>query len=126
VAVLATNGDHPHAIPVSTAVRAGDRRVLLALGRSRRSLARLRADAHVTLTLLCEGDVACTARGHARVVAEELPAAPGVAGVLIEVEHVEEHGTPAFQIDAGVRWHWLDEDAQARDATVRAALEALA
>ena len=43
VAVLSTIGDEPHAIPVSTAVRAGPRRVLLALALRRRSLALLRA-----------------------------------------------------------------------------------
>jgi hypothetical protein len=40
VAVLSTAGPEPHAIPVSTAVRAGPRRVLLALARSRASTTR--------------------------------------------------------------------------------------
>ena len=44
VAILSTAGGAPHAIPVSTAVRAGPRRVLLALARTRASLARLRDD----------------------------------------------------------------------------------
>ena len=42
VGVLATVGDGPHAIPVSAPVRAGDRRILLSLPRSRGSLERLR------------------------------------------------------------------------------------
>ena len=44
VAVLSTAGRPLHAIPVSTAVRGGPRRVLLALARTRTSLARLRED----------------------------------------------------------------------------------
>ena len=41
-AVLCVAG--PHAIPVSSYVRAGDDRILLALGSRRETLARLRAD----------------------------------------------------------------------------------
>src|SRR5918911_387339 len=58
VAVLSTAGAAPHAIPVSTAVRAGERHVLLALAPRRSSLARLRADPRVALTVLAAGDVA--------------------------------------------------------------------
>ena len=56
----------PHAIPVSAAVRAGPRRALIALAAGRGSLARLRADPRVSLTIVCE-DVAVTAlRARAR------------------------------------------------------------
>jgi hypothetical protein len=57
VAILTTMGDAPHAIPVSTAVRAGPRRLLLALALRRRSLELLRAQPRVALTILAGGDV---------------------------------------------------------------------
>src|SRR5205823_5256786 len=47
VAVLATGGPAPHAIPVSTVLRAGPRTIVLALAAGRDSLARLRADPSV-------------------------------------------------------------------------------
>ena len=126
VAILSTAGESPHAIPVSTGVRAGPRRVLFALAAGRESLRRLCADPRVAFTLLCEGDVAVTAHGTARVVADPLPGADGVVAVALDVEEVQDHGQPRFVIEAGVCWRWVDSQAQARDADVRAALAALA
>jgi hypothetical protein len=126
VAVLSTAGAAPHAIPVSTAVRAGERRVLLALAPRRSSLARLRADPRVALTILAAGDVAVSAEGLARVVAEQLPGAEGVVAVVLEVESVQDHNQPTFAIEDGVRWRWTDPAAADRDAAVREALRALA
>jgi hypothetical protein len=122
VAILATAGHPPHAIPVSAAVRAGPRLALVGLARSRTSLARLRADPAVALTVIAKG-VAVTAHGRARVVAEEL--AGGVAAVAIEVDDVQDHDRPTFEIRAGVEWRWTDPEAQARDREVRTALEQL-
>jgi Pyridoxamine 5'-phosphate oxidase len=124
--VLSTAGAAPHAIPISTAVRAGERRVLLALAPRRSSLARLRADPRVALTVVGAGDVAVSAEGVARVVAERLPGAEGVVAVEVRVETVQDHGQPTFAIEDGVRWRWTDRDAAERDAAVRAALLALA
>jgi hypothetical protein len=123
VTILATAGEAPHAIPVSAAVRAGPRRVLLGLAGSRRSLARLRADEHVSLAILA-GDVAVTAHGRARVVDERL--VEGVVAVEIEVDAVQDHDRPTFSIESGVRWRWTDVEAERRDAEVRAALVRLA
>jgi hypothetical protein len=100
--------------------------VLLALAPRRESLARLRADPRVALTILGAGDVAVTAHGTARVVAESLPGAEGVAAVALDVDEIQDHGQPTFAIEDGVRWRWTDRDAEARDAAVRAALIALA
>src|SRR5205807_8647451 len=61
----------PHAIPVSTAQRTSDRRIVFALGRERATLARLREDPEAALCLLGRG-VAFTAYGRAAVVREEL------------------------------------------------------
>jgi hypothetical protein len=125
VAVLSTGGGAPHAIPVSTAVRAGQRTVLLALALRRESLARLRHDPRCALTLLAGGDVAVTALGRAEVVEEPMRAAPNVAAVRVDVERIQDHGQPTFTIDAGVRWRWTDAEAERRDAEIRAALVAL-
>jgi hypothetical protein len=120
--VLTTSGaDGPHAIPVSTALRAGPDAVLLALGPSRGSLARLRADPRCALAVIAEG-VAVTLRGRATVVGE----AAGTVAVRLDVEVVDDHGQPTFAIDAGVSWRWTDDEAERRDAQVRAALRQLA
>jgi hypothetical protein len=118
VAVLATSGaDGPHAIPVSTALRAGPDAVLLALGPSRGSLARLRDDPRCALVVIADG-VAVTLRGRATEVGE----AAGTVAVRIDVEAVDDHQQPTFAIEAGVQWRWTDDAAERRDAEVRAAL----
>ena len=124
VAILATAGGAPHAIPVSTALRAGSRTVLLALAPRRESLARLRADARCALALLAAGDVALTAHGRADVLADPLPG--GVVAIRLAVERIQDHGQATFAIEAGVGWRWTDAAAERRDGQVRAALAALA
>jgi len=123
VAILATAGERPHAIPVSALVRAGPDRILLGLAVGRESLRRLRADPRVSLTLLA-AEVAVTIDGLARVRAETLTA--GVVGVEIAVQTLNDHRRPAFEIEGAVPWHWTEDGAAERDAGVRAALEALA
>jgi hypothetical protein len=126
VAILSTVGaGAPHAIPVSTAVRAGARRIVFALARSRGSYARLRHEPRCALTLLCGEDLAFTAHGRATVVREALPGAGTVAAVALDVDDVRPHGDPRFAIDDGVRWRWIDSDAAARDAAVHDALAAI-
>lgn len=115
----------PHAIPVSTARPTSRREVVLALAPGRGSLARLRARPSVALAVLAGGDLAFTVRGHARVVAEQLPGAEGVAAVAIDVDTVDDHDLPTFAIEAGVGWRWTDPDAEERDRTTRDALERL-
>jgi hypothetical protein len=124
VAILATAGSPPHAIPVSAVVRAGPRRALIGLAASRDSLARLRADPLVSLAIVC-ADVAVTAYGRARVL-DDAPLAEGVVAVEIEVDRVQDHNRPTFAIEGGVRWRWTDPNAARRDADVRAALARLA
>jgi hypothetical protein len=125
VAVLSTAGA-PHAIPVSTAVRAGPRRVLLALARTRASLARLREDPHCALTVLAADDVAFTAHGRATVVQDPMAAAESVVAVAIEVDDIQRHADPRFRIEAGVQWRWVDAEAAERDAAIHEALRGLA
>jgi hypothetical protein len=126
VAALSTAGDAPHAIPVSTAVRAGPRRVLLALARTRASLARLRADPRCALTVIAAGDVAFTAHGRAAIVEDPMTVSESVVAVAIEVDDVQRHADPRFAIEAGVGWRWVDAEAAARDAAIHEALRGLA
>jgi hypothetical protein len=126
VAILSVGAGAPHAIPISTGVRAGPRRVLLALARRRETLARLREDPRAALTIVADGDVAITAYGVATIVAEPMSVSDAVAAVAIDVERIQDHGQPRFEIEAGVRWRWTDPEAAARDADIRAALVALA
>ena len=107
-AVLCPAGPHP--IPVSTAVRAGDRRILMALGRRREALRRLREDPAVALCLMGEG-AAFTAHGRAAVVAEELEAADTVVAVALDVEEIQDHlADGRTEILDGVRWRWTDAE----------------
>lgn len=125
VAVLATAaGGRAHGVPVSTAIRAGDDAVLLALGARRTVLAQLREEPRVALTLLAP-DLACTVHGTASVAADPLPGTKVVA-VRIDVEDVQDHTDPRTAIEAGVAWRWTTPDAQQADADVLAALRRLA
>ena len=123
VLVLVTAGERPHAIPVSAAVRAGPRRVLLGLARGRGSLARLRDDPRAAVAIAAAGDVAVTAYGTARVLDQDL--VEGVAAVELTVDEIQDHNRPTFVIEAGVGWRWTDPEAEARDAEVRRALARL-
>jgi hypothetical protein len=120
VTILSTGGGPPHAIPVSTAIRADPHTILLALGEGRESLSRLKADPAVALSIVTGADIAITAYGNARVVEGRLPG--GVVAVRIDVDRVQGHAAPTFAIEGGVRWGWTDVSAEQRDAAVRAAL----
>jgi hypothetical protein len=124
VAVLATSGPDgaPRALPVSTAMRASDDVVLLALGRRRVSLQALRDRPACALALLAAGNVAVTLHGRARVLADGPAGAEGIAVVALDVHETQDHTTDRFVIADGVQWSWIDEDARARDAQVRAVL----
>jgi hypothetical protein len=123
VTVLVTAGETPHAIPVSAAVRAGPYRAVLGLATTRGSLERLRQNASVALLIICEG-TAVTAHGQARVLGATVT--EGVVAVSIEIERIQDHNRPTFEIIAGVAWRWSDDEAQARDAAVRSALKTIA
>ena len=120
VAVLSTGAGDPHAIPVSTIVRAGDETILFVLAKRRESLSRLRQDARCALTILAPG-VAVTAHGRAHEV-EDMER---VVALRMDVERVQDHDQPTFEIQEGVRWRWIDADAERADADLRAALTRL-
>jgi flavin reductase (DIM6/NTAB) family NADH-FMN oxidoreductase RutF len=128
VALLATTGPDgaPRPIPVSTALRASDTRVLLALGRRRTALQAVRDRPACALALLAAGNVAVTLHGRGSVVAEGPAGAEGIAVVALDVHDVQDHTTDRFVIADGVQWSWIDEDARARDAAVRAVLQSFA
>jgi hypothetical protein len=122
-AVLCVAG--PHAIPVSTVVRADGQRILFALGRKRETLRRLRDDPGVALCMLAEG-MAFTAHGRAEVVAEDLDAADTVVAVELRVERVQDHlADGRTEVLDGARWRWIDEEAAAADPKIVAELRRL-
>lgn len=125
VVVLSTGGGDAHAIPVSAALRAGPHTILVALARRRESLARLRRDPRVAVTVLAR-DRAFTAHATATIVEEALAEAENVAAVRLDVQRIQDHMTPAFEIHAPVAWDWVDDDARARDQAVRDGLARLA
>lgn len=124
VAILATAGPAPHAIPVSTALRAGPRTILLALAAGRGSLARLRMDPSVAVAIVAPDNVALTAYGTAEALREPMP--DGVVAVRVAVERIQDHRRPALVIEAGVRWSWTEAPERERDAQVLTALERIA
>jgi len=114
-AVLCVAGPHP--IPISAYLRAGDDRLLVALGRRRETLRRLREDSAVALLLMGPG-LAFTAHGRARVIAEELAAADTVVAVELLVERVQDHlADGRTEMLDGARWRWCaDEHGEAEEA----------
>jgi nitroimidazol reductase NimA-like FMN-containing flavoprotein (pyridoxamine 5'-phosphate oxidase superfamily) len=123
VVVLVTNDRTPYAIPVSAVVRSGPDRILVGLADGRGSLARLRRDPSVAVTVL-SADVAVTVRGRATVL--EASPADGVTAVEIIAEAVDDHLRPTFVLESGVAWHWTDDGARERDCAVRDGLVRLA
>jgi hypothetical protein len=116
----------PHPIPVSTSVRAGDRRVLLALGGRRETLRRLRGDPSAALCVLAEG-VAFSAKGDARVVQEGVEAAPSLVVVELAVAEIVDHlADGRTEMQGPPAWRWLDEKAAESEPRIHAELAALA
>ena len=114
-AVLCVAGPHP--IPVTAYLRAGDDRLLLALGRRRETLRRLREDEGVAFLLMGAG-LAFTAHGRARVIAEELEATDTVVAVELRVDRIQNHlADQRTEMLDGARWRWCaEEHGEAEDA----------
>ena len=107
-AVLIAAG--PHAIPISTAIRRGDARIVFALGRRRETLRRLREDPGAALCVLGRG-VALTAYGRVAVIREQLDAAP-VAALELTVERVDDHlADGRTDMLCPARYEWRDRAA---------------
>ena len=109
IAVLSTQNEEVHAIPITAPLRIGDRQILLRLKRCRESLARLRQHPKVALTIFAGGNLAFTARGFARVVQEPMSGAPMFAAVAIEVENIDDHRQRDLVVDSGISLDWTNE-----------------
>ena len=112
IAILSTENEEVHAIPITAPLRAGDHRILFRLKRCRESLARLREHPKVALTIFAKGNLAFTARGPARVVQEPMLGAPMFAAVAIDVENIDDHRQREFAVDSGVSLDWTNERTQ--------------
>ena len=112
IAVLSTQNEEVHAIPITAPLRVGDRQILLRLKRCRDSLARVREHPKVALTIFAKGNVAFTARGPARVVQEPMLGAPMFAAVAIDVENIDDHRQRDLVVDSGVSLDWTNERTQ--------------
>ena len=122
-AVLVVAGSH--AIPVSTATRAGDRRLLFALGRRRETLARLRDDPAATLCVLGQG-VAFSAYGDASVLRERLESVP-VVPVELRVDRIQDHLSDGRTDMLGAAsWRWREQRDREADRQVGEELRRLA
>ena len=122
-AVLCVTG--PHAIPVSSYVRTGDDRIVVALGAQREALGRLRDDPATDFCVLGEA-VAFTAHCRATVIKEPLEAAGGTVAVVLRVERVQDHlADGRTEIVDGARWRWIDEEAAKLQPRILAELETL-
>lgn len=118
-AVLIVAG--PHAIPVSTALRRGERRIVFALGRRRETLVRLREHPDAALCVLGRR-VAFTAYGRAVVAREELDTAP-VAAVELRVDRVQDHlADGRTEMLDGARYDWRNIKDGESESRIRAEL----
>lgn len=129
IAVLVTAGPGLHAIPVSWPLRAGDHRILLSLRINRGSLARLRENGEVALVILGGDNVALTAYGTARIVADPMPEADDYVAVALDIDTIDDHRQGAFLVEAGIQRTVIDEAEldylRARFATLREISERL-
>ena len=122
-AVLCASG--PHAIPISTAVRAADDAVRFALGRQREMLRRLREDGRAALLVMGNG-LAFSAYGTVVVIAERLEVADTVVAVELRVERVQDHlADGRTEMVDGARWRWTDEQLAESEPKLWAELERL-
>ena len=112
IAVLSTQNEEVHAIPITAPLRIGDRQILLRLKRCRESLFRLREHPKVALTIFARGNLAFTARGPARIVQEPMVSAPMFAAVAIDVENIDDHRQRDLVVDSGVSLDWTNERTQ--------------
>ena len=112
IAVLSTQNEEVHAIPITAPLRIGDRQILLRLKRCRESLARLREHPKVALTIFGKGNLAFTARGPARIVQEPMLGAPMFAAIAIDVENIDDHRQRDLVVDSGVSLDWNNERTQ--------------
>ena len=112
IAVLSTQNEEVHAIPITAPLRIGDRQILLRLKRCRESLARLREHPKVALTIFAKDNLAFTARGPARVVQEPILGAPMFAAIAIDVENIDDHRQRDLVVDSGVSLDWTNERTQ--------------
>ena len=112
IAVLSTQNEEVHAIPITAPLRIGDRRILIRLKRCRESLGRLREHPKVALTIFAAGNLAFTARGPARVVQDSMVSAPTFAAVTIDVENIDDHRQRDLVVDSGVSLDWANERTQ--------------
>ena len=112
IAVLSTQNEEVHAIPITAPLRIGDRQILLRLKRCRESLARLREHPKVALTIFAKGNLTFTARGPARVIQEPMPGAPTFAAVAIDVENIDDHRQRDLVVDSGISLDWTNERTQ--------------
>ncbi|MGZ4277876.1 MAG: hypothetical protein ACXVFK_13965 [Solirubrobacteraceae bacterium] len=112
--------------PGSTGVRAGPRRVLIALALRRESLGRLREEPRCALTIMGAGNIALTAHATASIVQEPMEADENVAAVSLDVDEIQDHTQSRFAIEAPVVWRWCELEARERDVHIRSALTGLA
>jgi hypothetical protein len=122
-AILSVAG--PHAIPISTALRAGPRRIVFALGRKRETLKRLRDDPEAAFALLTK-NVAFTAYGSATVLKQRLDCAPHVAAIELQVERIQDHleGSRTELLEAA-KWKWTEDEAVEDERQIVAELRRL-
>jgi hypothetical protein len=110
---------------VSSYVRAGDDRIVLALGSRRETLARLRADPASAFCVFGKG-IAFTAHCRASVVRESMEAAPGNVAVELSVDRVQDHlADGRTDVLDGPRWRWIDREAAAIQPHILEELETL-
>ena len=112
IAVLSTQNDEVHAIPITAPLRIGDRQILLRLKRCRESLARLREHPKVALTIFAQGNLAFTARGPAGVIQESMAREPTFAAIVIDVENIDDHRQRDLVVDSGISLDWTSERTQ--------------
>lgn len=59
--------------------------------------------------ILAAGNITLTAQGRARILQQPMSVALDYAAIVIDVEQIDDHRQPTFEVDVGVGRRWLDE-----------------
>ncbi|HHV61570.1 MAG TPA: pyridoxamine 5'-phosphate oxidase family protein [Firmicutes bacterium] len=103
VVATVTNDGRPHVAPVNLIVPRDDRTLRLALERSGHTLANIRDNQWVAISILDEGDIAIGVKGRAVIVKDHMDANDAMAMVDVAVNEVENHAHPIILVSCGVR-----------------------
>lgn len=110
VVVATTDEDGwPRTAPVNFIVANDKKTIRLAMSKNHHTLANIRRDGRITISILDEGDTAASVRGTAQVLKECMDVNYSAAIVEINVVQVKNDSSPLHLVTQGVRTRYRNE-----------------